>query len=86
MGNEDGRWGTAFGKICTSEDCLPSPFTLDTSTSGMASYAANTITVTGDGDVTSTGDLTLKGMSIGFQNSFSVATNGLLSVYNGVCP
>jgi hypothetical protein len=36
--------------------------------------------------VTSTGDLTLKGMYIGIQNSFSVATNGLLTVYNGFCP
>ena len=80
---EDGRWATAFGKFCFA--CLTSPFTLivPTTLPGTA-YRSASITVTEAGDVAATGDLTLEGQTIAFENGFTA--DGDLSVLTGFCP
>lgn len=84
--SNNGRWGTAFGKFCISlffASCEPSPLSLTIPTSTIVKRSAAEIIVTGTADVTATGDLTLEGETITFQNDFSV--DGLLSVFTGFC-
>ncbi len=77
-----GRWGTAFGKLCI--DCAGSPLTVSTQTTDLRKERASAITVTGTGDVTSSGKLTLEGQIIEFQNGFTA--EGELRVFTGFCP
>ncbi len=81
-GSEDGRWGTAFGKLCVV--CETSPLTISTPTTGNLTRRAQTIIVNGMGDVTASGNLSLKGQTITIEDGFTV--EGLLSVFTGFCP
>lgn len=81
---EDGRWRTAVGEICIAE-CLVAA-TVTTSITGSETFRATTITVAGTAEVTATGILRLEGHEVGFENGFSVASGGEMSVAHACVP
>ncbi len=80
--SEDGRWRTAAGRVCVDCDVA---VTIVNPTAALEQYRASTITATGTADVSGTGNLVLEGQVVMFENDFSVASGGEMTVSH-FCP